>query len=134
MTVIQCIESDVQSPKSKFAYANPKSKHIFFVLICLVIFFILCRCTVQSSQSLFSSVVHNQNHRIRNVFINNFIRFVILAVQSLSTSSTACQKKTLQDKTGKNIVLVDGVRTPFLQSFTDYQKLMPHDLARQSLV
>lgn len=56
------------------------------------------------------------------------------AVQSLSTSSAACQKKTLQDRTGKNIVLVDGVRTPFLQSFTDYQKLMPHDLARQSLV
>ncbi|XP_031632349.1 trifunctional enzyme subunit beta, mitochondrial [Contarinia nasturtii] len=61
----------------------------------------------------------------------NFNRY---AAQCLSTSSAACQKKTLPDKTGKNIVLVDGVRTPFLQSFTDYSKLMPHDLARQSLI
>ncbi|XP_055313781.1 trifunctional enzyme subunit beta, mitochondrial [Sitodiplosis mosellana] len=56
------------------------------------------------------------------------------AAQCLSTSSAACQKRTIQDKTGKNIVLVDGVRTPFLQSFTDYSKLMPHDLARESLI
>ena len=32
----------------------------------------------------------------------------------------------------KNIVLVDGVRTPFLMSGTDYNKMMPHDLARES--
>jgi acetyl-CoA acyltransferase len=42
-------------------------------------------------------------------------------------------KKTVTDKTGKNIVLVDGVRTPFLMSGTDYAKLMPHDLAKQAL-
>lgn len=45
-----------------------------------------------------------------------------------------CQKKTVTDKTGKNIVLVDGVRTPFLLSGSDYSKLMPHDLARHSLL
>lgn len=34
---------------------------------------------------------------------------------------------------GKNIVLVEGVRTPFLQSGTTYKDLMPHDLARTAL-
>ncbi|XP_012265477.2 trifunctional enzyme subunit beta, mitochondrial [Athalia rosae] len=34
---------------------------------------------------------------------------------------------------GKNIVYVDGVRTPFLLSGTHYSKLMPHDLARHAL-
>lgn len=39
VTVIQCIESDVQSPKSKFAYANPKSKHILFCFDSSIYFF-----------------------------------------------------------------------------------------------
>lgn len=34
----------------------------------------------------------------------------------------------------KNIVFVDGVRTPFLQSGTTYKNLLAYDLARQSLV
>lgn len=67
---------------------------------------------------------------------NNFIFAVynIIAYRTLSTSSSSFQKKTLPDKTGKNIVLVDGVRTPFLMSGTDYSKLMPHELARQALL
>nr|QBH73792.1 trifunctional enzyme beta subunit [Isotomurus palustris] len=35
---------------------------------------------------------------------------------------------------GKNIVLVDAVRTPFLVSGTEYNNLMPHDLARYALI
>lgn len=34
----------------------------------------------------------------------------------------------------KNIVFIDGVRTPFLQSGTNYKNLMAYDLARHSLV
>jgi len=34
---------------------------------------------------------------------------------------------------GKNLVLVDGVRTPFLMSSTAYKSLMPHDLQRYAL-
>lgn len=34
---------------------------------------------------------------------------------------------------GQNVVLVEGVRTPFLMSGTDYKDLMPHDLARAAL-
>ncbi len=40
----------------------------------------------------------------------------------------------LKNPYGKNIVLVDAVRTPFLPSGTDYKDLMPHDLARTALL
>ncbi|BET02780.1 Thiolase, C-terminal domain [Nesidiocoris tenuis] len=58
-----------------------------------------------------------------------------LAARSLTTSSTVwTPRKTVKDRTGKNIVFVDGVRTPFLTSGSDYQKLMPHQLASHSLL
>lgn len=56
------------------------------------------------------------------------------AVRCLSTTNTVSAKKTVADKTGRNIVLVDGVRSPFLMSGTTYAKLMPHELARHSLL
>ena len=37
-------------------------------------------------------------------------------------------------KRGKNLVLVDGVRTPFQMSSTNFKELMPHDLQREALV
>lgn len=54
-------------------------------------------------------------------------------LRTFSTGTQVHQKKTLTPKVGQNIVLVDGVRTPFLMSGTDYSKLMPHELAKQSL-
>ncbi|XP_032071854.1 trifunctional enzyme subunit beta, mitochondrial [Thamnophis elegans] len=42
-------------------------------------------------------------------------------------------KKTLGKNGMKNIVVVDGVRIPFLQAGTSYADLMPHDLARAAL-
>lgn len=56
------------------------------------------------------------------------------AIRTLSVSSHLSARKTVPDRTGKNIVLVDGIRTPFLLAGTDYSKLMPHDLARQALL
>ncbi|KAK4302220.1 hypothetical protein Pmani_025670 [Petrolisthes manimaculis] len=51
-----------------------------------------------------------------------------------AATATKTKTKTSLGRPGmKNIVLVDGVRTPFLMSGTQYQKLMPHDLARQAL-
>merc|ERR1719427_2447929 len=47
-----------------------------------------------------------------------------MVARSLSTSRPAEQK---------NMVLVDGVRTPFLMASTDYKNLMPHDLQRYAL-
>ena len=49
---------------------------------------------------------------------------VLLASRTFSSSRPAEQK---------NMVLVDGVRTPFLPSGTDYKNLMPHDLQRYAL-
>merc|ERR1712029_5619 len=48
-----------------------------------------------------------------------------LGSRSLATSAVAAQK---------NMVLVDGVRTPFLTSSSDYKNLMPHDLQRHAMV
>ncbi|XP_073848220.1 mitochondrial trifunctional protein beta subunit [Musca autumnalis] len=52
----------------------------------------------------------------------------ISAVRSMSTPSST------NTNGRKNIVLVDGVRSPFLLSGTNYSKLMPHELARHSLL
>ncbi|XP_022089647.1 trifunctional enzyme subunit beta, mitochondrial-like [Acanthaster planci] len=61
----------------------------------------------------------------------------IRGVQALSTSASrdvaAKSKKTLAKEGRKNIVLIEGVRTPFLMSGTEYKDLWPHDLARGSL-
>uniref|UniRef100_A0A8D8LRQ9 acetyl-CoA C-acyltransferase n=1 Tax=Cacopsylla melanoneura TaxID=428564 RepID=A0A8D8LRQ9_9HEMI len=58
-----------------------------------------------------------------------------LSVKSISTTNHVYSpRKTVKDKTGKNIVFVDGVRTPFLLSGTDYSKMMAHELARHSLM
>lgn len=60
-----------------------------------------------------------------------------VGTRALGTSAphlaVAKTKASLSRPGLKNIVLVDGVRTPFLMSGTQYQKLMPHDLARQAL-
>jgi hypothetical protein len=61
---------------------------------------------------------------------------IVSGARCIGTSAPqlAQTKKTVQDKTGKNVVLVDAVRTPFLLSGTSYSKLMPHDLARGALM
>ncbi|KAF2364860.1 Thiolase [Trinorchestia longiramus] len=56
-----------------------------------------------------------------------------LSVSVTQNAAATKTKKSLARQNMKNIVLVDGVRTPFLMSGTDYQKLMPHDLVRHAL-
>ncbi|XP_017150153.2 trifunctional enzyme subunit beta, mitochondrial [Drosophila miranda] len=51
--------------------------------------------------------------------------------RALSAAVEAPQPK---QRNSQNVVLVDGVRTPFLTSGTSYSKLMPHELARHSLL
>jgi len=49
--------------------------------------------------------------------------------------STSVSREAKANNAGsKNIVLVDGVRTPFLMSSTAYKSLMPHDLQRYALI
>lgn len=58
-----------------------------------------------------------------------------LAVAAAKTAPIKTEAPKVQRKGhGKNIVLVDGVRTPFLISGTDYKDLMSCDLARAALV
>lgn len=54
--------------------------------------------------------------------------------QHQALRSTSTTTKTAAKYPGKNIVLIEGVRTPFLQSFTDYAELMPHELQRAALL
>uniref|UniRef100_A0A2K5MRK3 Trifunctional enzyme subunit beta, mitochondrial n=1 Tax=Cercocebus atys TaxID=9531 RepID=A0A2K5MRK3_CERAT len=66
------------------------------------------------------------------------LRFAIrpLSCSSQLRAAPAVQtktKKTLAKPNIRNVVLVDGVRTPFLLSGTSYKDLMPHDLARAAL-
>lgn len=49
-------------------------------------------------------------------------------------NQAASGKKSLAKPGLKNIVLVEGVRTPFLLSGTKYNNLMPHDLQRHALL
>lgn len=60
----------------------------------------------------------------------------IFNVSKVSASTTTQDAKTRSlGKPGvKNVVLVEGVRTPFLQSGSDYKDVMAHDLARTALL
>lgn len=63
------------------------------------------------------------------------VPYTKVGVQCLSMATPLCSpRKTVKDKTGKNIVFVDGVRTPFLMSGTEYSNLMAHELARHALL
>jgi acetyl-CoA acyltransferase len=56
-------------------------------------------------------------------------RAMLASSRAFSTSRSVCKASL-----GKNLVLIDGVRTPFLQASTLYKNLMPHDLQRAALV
>lgn len=69
------------------------------------------------------------------------MRFLIVSliflVETLTRYSGIFINKTYSTKSNnasKTIVFVDGVRTPFLQSGTQYKNLLAYDLARHSLV
>jgi hypothetical protein len=57
------------------------------------------------------------------------------AHQQLATRTLATQVSSVkQQRTGKNIVLIDGVRTPFAQSGTVYNDLMAYELQKHALL
>lgn len=73
-----------------------------------------------------------KNNYLKNVAFSTFQNTVWCRSLSVAPKLWA-PRKTVKDKTGKNIVFVDGVRTPFLLSGTDYNHLMAYDLAKHSL-
>lgn len=72
-----------------------------------------------ASRSLLSTVVKK----------NNTSKGLGVAARCFSSSAS-----THQQSGGKNIVLVDGARTPFCLSGTHYKNLMAHDLQREALL
>lgn len=68
---------------------------------------------------------------LRFVRLNNFVG----NVYSFSRSISSLNNAKVYNKFGfKDIVLVEGVRTPFLLSGTNYKSLMPHNLAYFALL
>lgn len=53
---------------------------------------------------------------------------------SLARSFAAQAAVATSSRPGKNIVLIDGVRTPFQMSSTNFKTLLPHDLQREALI
>jgi len=65
----------------------------------------------------------------------NLVNKTLQSLPKVIGSSARCFSVSTQHKNAdENIVLVDGVRTPFLQSFSDYKDMMPHELAREALI
>ncbi|XP_072913226.1 trifunctional enzyme subunit beta, mitochondrial [Hemitrygon akajei] len=58
---------------------------------------------------------------------------LLSSVSSTQSQVKSSTKKTLAKPGLRNVVLVEGVRIPFLLSGTTYAELMPHDLARTAL-
>lgn len=57
----------------------------------------------------------------------------LMLVRTAATAAAAPKVSTGgykfdNSKYGKNVVLVEGVRTPFTQSFTDYKELITYQL------
>lgn len=82
-------------------------------------------------------VILNGNHRTYYQNVKDGSKNLTTIYSVVSTVPIRCLSTAspcVKDKTGKNIVFVDGVRTPFLLSGTDYASLMPHQLAKEALV
>lgn len=68
----------------------------------------------------------------------NLTRLNILRNLNVQRSAIRCASAASAVKAkpqhGKNIVLVDGVRTPFLPSYTNFKDMMAYELGRQALL
>lgn len=67
---------------------------------------------------MYFGIIRKSSHHVSKV------NTMMIASRSLSTSG----------RDQKNVVLVEGTRTPFLMAGTDYKNLMPHDLQREAMV
>lgn len=79
----------------------------------------------------------NNTHVVRSLATNTK---KATSTSPSSTSQTQGQSTTTNSGTkslkglGRDVVFIDGVRTPFLQSFTSYKDLMGYQLARHALL
>ncbi|KAA3675371.1 acetyl-CoA acyltransferase [Paragonimus westermani] len=61
------------------------------------------------------------------------LRRTLCVFRSLSSSAVPIARKNVKKPGGMDIAFIDGVRTPFLVSGTQYKSLMLHDLGRYAL-
>ncbi|KAK6180178.1 hypothetical protein SNE40_012373 [Patella caerulea] len=83
-----------------------------------------------------ASMVHRVSLLTKNYGTSFGLRCLSTSSVQNAAGAPAAQpggKRTLEKKGIRNVVLVEGVRTPFLMSGTSYKNLMPHDLARTAL-
>ncbi|OBS70929.1 hypothetical protein A6R68_00525 [Neotoma lepida] len=71
--------------------------------------------------------------KMTTILTSTFKNLSTTSKWALRFSVQTKSKKTLAKPNIKNIVVVEGVRIPFLLSGTSYKDLMPHDLARAAL-
>lgn len=70
------------------------------------------------------------------MLIHDYVTILIGFPHLLAVNVNGCKTYATKshNPTNKNIVFIDGVRTPFLMSGTEYSKLMAHDLATHTLL
>ncbi|XP_038655977.1 trifunctional enzyme subunit beta, mitochondrial isoform X3 [Scyliorhinus canicula] len=83
--------------------------------------------------SIFSVFYPDFNLLIMASMLAHTFRNVSTSVSWTAKLTQSASKKTLAKPGLRNVVLVEGVRIPFLMSGTTYADLMPHDLARAVL-
>jgi len=71
--------------------------------------------------------------QLRNTYLRNSIANKSFQTNTIRAFATKKQQPKKSNGGGERVVVVDGVRTPFLTSNTDFQDLMSHDLARMAL-
>jgi len=69
---------------------------------------------------MFSSISRTSFNTVPKLLASNVRLFSVASQQNASGR--------------QNIVLVDGVRTPFLMAFSSYKNMMPHDLGKEALL
>ncbi|EDQ87973.1 uncharacterized protein MONBRDRAFT_26652, partial [Monosiga brevicollis MX1] len=57
----------------------------------------------------------------------------VLCLANVAAAQQGCRRASNKAGSGNRVVLVEGVRTPFLMSGTDYNDMLSHDLAREAL-
>ncbi|CAF2498394.1 unnamed protein product [Rotaria sp. Silwood2] len=93
------------------------------------------RCSFQQG---FIHLRHNNAHFLRSLATNTTKSSTTpnqgqTGAQHVSGTSSSNKTKSIKG-IGRDVVFIDGVRTPFLQSFTSYKDLMGYQLARHALL
>ncbi|CAG0889985.1 unnamed protein product [Darwinula stevensoni] len=77
---------------------------------------------------------HGIPEKINHVMEANPVKRFLHGSPGVAYAAKLSHAQSHEATGGKDVVFVDGARTPFLQSGTQFSKLMPHDLQRNALL